>query len=421
MRILWQLQLSNYYNGKFSLSGDSNWTTFIAKAKQLLKRDPNIKFDIIMPSIVHCTEDYYSQLRDEGLAFSTSVWAIDIIPNALATRYDFNYDQMFNHFSGVAPGITHVYINDPSLLGNYMAMFLNYKWPRPKFIVQCHFLDSPNTRIVPADASYWWRTVEACEKADLMVWHCASQEEFFFGELANVLRDDYIDANFSHSTVWKSGHSTELLDTPVNPLKIRFDTKLLDHNSKVVWVPNRIGGLGISLDYTNNGRFMFEEVQKVQGDFVVYAGNPSQKISNSLLAQHCAKYVELLSVALTTDEYKLLTQRADIVVALYTEDTNGGIAVLEAIHYGAVPLMPDIYEYKQYFDAVDWPHEFRVAPDLSNVAEVLQLLLDNLDTLRPYVKRLQGVIKRMYSFESTTERFYQKLTSLTKGFDRRLD
>lgn len=411
MRILWQLQLSNYNNGRFNLSGDSNWTVFLSKASQLIKLNPDIHIDVLLPLWGTCDTDYYHELMIHGLTGSVDVIQVNIARNALVTRYDFPFNTYLTAIS-TAYNYDVVYINDPCLSGNFRAVFQTIGY-MPKFISQCHFLDTPFMAIVPETVSYWHRTIEACVKSDLFIWHCESQEEFFQQELQYQFTPEFIENLMEKSFVWKSGHSLKFLQTEPNINDMNLKALPLEHNTKIVWVPNRVGGLGISLDYTNNGKFLFEEVNKLErDDFVVLAGNPNQKIPNTQIAELCAKYYYIKDGALNADEYLQLTRSADVVVALYTEDTNGGIAVLEAIHYGAVPLMPNIYEYRTYFDAVDWPAEFRVAEDLSDVAEVLDRILDNLDLLAPYVERMGKYIDENFSIEATTNEFYERLTSL---------
>jgi glycosyltransferase involved in cell wall biosynthesis len=201
-----------------------------------------------------------------------------------------------------------------------------------------------------------------------------------------------------------------MLNEPINMHNIRFDISLIPHSTTVVWVPNRIGGLGRSFDYTNNGRFLFDELPKVKSKgFVVICGNPSQKITNDEIAGCVPEYVKLVPGALNYDEYKWCTQRADIVVALYDKDTNGGIAVLEAMHHGAMPLMLDINEYSRYFDDLNFPYNPR-AKSLDDVAQAFDnLMLWKDEKAMSYIRTAMPNAIKKYSVEESTKQFVKEL------------
>lgn len=407
-KILWQLQLSNYdTSGRFILTADSNWQIFTQKAREMIKVDPNISIDVLVPLAQNCLENV-SDLTSQ-LAPQVNVIHVPIIPNALVTRYDFDWKHISEKLGESLRDYTHVYINDPMLLRHYKALFYVNKC-KPKFVLQTHFLDSPVARIVDDEISYWHGTVEACLKADLCFWHCDSMKLVF----EEAIRKDYaqhiVDALSKKSAVWKDGYSiTEICDD-VNMSNIRFKTD--EFNDKIViWVPNRIGGLGKSFDYTNNGKFLFEIVPEVwkqrNKDFVVIAGNPNQKISNDELAKNCPAYLKLIDGPVNRDEYRWLSRRADIVVGLYTNDTNGGLASLESIEFGAIPYFPNVYEYKVYFDHANWPQDLRVAPDLSNAALVLNNLLDSFSNgslPMDAFNKLQSFVRSYAAYEHTTRK-----------------
>lgn len=412
MHILWQLQLSNYFanegeDSKFSLTGDSNWTVFISKAKAMLELDPTIKFDIVMPENWKCHEDYLVLLIEHGIAHAVNVIQLDIMCSALSTRYDFDYVQLESDLAVNAEKYTHVYINDPCLTANYMSVFNSFGL-RPKYITQCHFLNTPSNPLVPTDVSYWWRTVEAYFKSDLMIWHSEAQENEFFAALSHC---GVLHADITKSFVWKSGHSIAGCNRIICMDNLRFDPDVLENGKPIVWLPNRIGGLGKSFDYTNNGAFMFD-TDFADLDFIIVAGNPSQKISNDELAEQEPRYMKLVDGALNLDEYTYLSRRADIVVALYTKDSNGGIAVLEAIHNNVIPMMTNVNEYKKYFDSVNWPFWARVGSGLNNTADVLHELLTNRDVFQHYTDAVKRYVDEHMSLEATTKLFMERLTRL---------
>jgi hypothetical protein len=401
MRWLWQLQLSNQFNGKFSLTGDSNWTTFVMKARELRKHNPAFRVTVVTPCNHQIHEDVSQELMKHGLNEFVVQLECWVPTNAVLSRYHFDIADWTATLMSTYPHI--VYINDPCLVGNIRALLTQLKL-KSFLISQCHFLDSPQVPLVPVDCTYWNRTVEATEKADLNIWHCQTQA---------LEWADLHPFNHHKSVVWKSGHSTTMLDEPINMNNLRFDYASIPHGARVVWVPNRIGGLGKSFDYTNNGRFLFDELPKVKNkDFIVLCGNPSQKITNQELTALVPQYMELVPGAMNYDEYKWCTQRADIVVSLYDKDSNGGIAVLEAIYHGAIPLMPDINEYSRYFSDANFPYGPRVNGELSDIAETLDCLQVWMDEpAMPTIRsKLQEAISQ-YSIENSTKNFYEALNA----------
>lgn len=414
-KILWQLQLSCYdANGKFVLTADSNWQIFATNVSQIAKLDSTVMIDVILPDVDQCLEDPRMLLNDLGVGEQVSFIRIPIIPNAPATRFDFPYSLLLKLLSPLS-SYTHVYINDPLLLPHYKALFHLNKG-KPKFILQTHFLDSPMARVVDPELSYWYGTVEACDKSDLFFWHCNSMQNVFKQALQMEFLPAVVDRLMKKSDVWKAGYSIDEIRKPIRPTKLRFDPQELEGKT-VVWVPNRVGGLGKSFDYTNNGKFLFEivpEIWKRRQDFVVIAGNPNQKISNDELAAACPAYKKLVAGIVNRDEYRWLSQRADIVVGLYTNDTNGGLASLESIEFNALPLFPDIFEYKVYFDAVNWPQECRVAPEMTNIVSVFSRIIDcaKNQSLVSKQRELRTFIRQYAAYENTTGVWLNKLLSL---------
>lgn len=421
VHILWQLQLSvANLDKKFILTADSNWQIFVTKAINMVKVNPDIEITALVPYSKQCVERPWDLLVEHGLTKNVHIAEIPINVNPLATRYDFPWD-VINAALGLGATrdcshhlsrFTHVYINDPMLLRHYKALFYVEK-QKPKFIVQTHFLDSPSGRIADDDISYWNGTFEAVEKADVALWHCDSMNEVFSNDAcADFSRERALNA-IMKCEVWKDGYSIDEIRKPVVMANVRFDLEKAVQGKKIVWIPNRVGGLGRSFDYTNNGKFMFEivpELWKRRQDFVVIAGNPNQKISNDELAKLCPAYVKLIDSAPNRDEYRYLSAKADIVVALYLNDTNGGLASLESMEASdgkVMPLFPNVNEYKTYFDSVSFPDEFRVNDDLSNTVDVLDRLLDVSNS--ELTKELLNFVRYYAAYEYTTPKMMDYL------------
>lgn len=381
-RLLWQLQFSCYdTHGKFIFTGDSNWQVMVTKLLYMLRENSELTVVALVPEWRERGENPHILIKEVlgELVDRVKLVCVPIYPNALRTRFDFPYTEYARaikreHDRGK---FTHVYMNDPMLTRHFRALFLVEKLGSPTFITQTHFLDSPSSKIVPAECSYWHGTVEGNLKSDVCLWHCDSMQEFFLSELAIDYNDRIVKQIAKKSAVWKSGYSIDEINRSVSLRDLRFK---LPNDKHIVFVPNRIGGLGKSFDYTNNGRFMFEWANALyerRQDFVVVAGNPSQKILNDELAEHCKPYIKIVPTTVTRNEYRHICAASDVVVALYTTDTNGGLAALEAIDLGCTPLLPNVYEYKKYFDAVKWPKDLRINPNLSDVVDVLDRILDN--------------------------------------------
>lgn len=415
-KILWQLQLSNYTKeGKFVLSADSNWQIFITKALELIKIDENIKIDVLLPELEDCLESPIKALYDLGISLkNVHPIFIPIQANALATRYDFPWKIILEKIKSEIDLYTHVYINDPLLLPHYKALFYINTKNKPKWVLQTHFLDSPMARVVDDEISYWHGTIEACTKADVFLWHCKTMQNIFKEALLKEHNNNFVESLMKKSDVWKDGYSIAEIRKSVDMNNVRFNLTDKCGTKTIIWVPNRVGGLGKSFDYTNNGKFLFEivpELWKKRQDFVVLAGNPNQKISNDEIEKNCPAYVKLVDGPLNRDEYRYLSQCADIVVGLYTNDTNGGLASLEAIEFGAVPFFPDIFEYKVYFDEVNWPAELRINPTLENAHITLDNLLNSMysDEINNKMDFMMSFIRKYSSYESTTQEMFNKL------------
>lgn len=413
--ILFQLQLSTYtLDGKFILTADSNWQIFITKVINMIKIDRQILIDVLIPNRQQCLEDPYSLIKNLGLENNITLIEIPIEPNALKTRYDFPYNKIAQilNLENKVINYTHVYINDPMLLRHYKALFFLTK-KAPKFILQIHFLDSPHYKIAPDEVNYWLGTVEAIKKSDVTLFHCNSMYNVFEAELKNEFNESIVPEILSKCDVWKDGYSIDEIRKPIDMNNVRFNVKDLE-NKTIIWVPNRVGGLGKSFDYTNNGAFLLEkipELWKIRQDFVVLAGNPNQKISNEQLKELCPAYYYFNFGAINRDEYRWISQRTDIVVGLYGIDTNGGLASLESIEFNAIPLFTNCYEYKHYFDIVNWPEDLRVHISLNDCVNVLSHLLDVYKTDKIQIKRklLKEYIQLYAAYEFTTAFAVKKL------------
>lgn len=417
-RILIQLQLSNYdTQGRFILEADSGYQMMFGRIREFLRLLPGVSIDVIGPNRKNLLTQPEGINPDIFASGKVNWIEIDIIPNALATRYDFNFEQIADRLNLSQHKIDNniakydvVYINDPMLLRNYKALFLLKAGYKPKFVVHSHFIDNPECPKFPTEASLWLGQCEAAIQADYNFWQCESAMNVFFDSMGKTYNSEVVEAVRAKSMPYDDGYSADETQT-INYKNIRFDLDRFNelHSKAIIFVPNRIGGKGRSSDYTNCGKFMFEllpKLRQVRDDFVVITGNPSQKFSNEELNAMCKDYghINLVDGTLNRDEYKFVLENTDIVLALYDQDTYGGTASREAIELGAWPLWLDCNEYKSISQEANYA--FKIKPDFSDFVEVASDLIDyifNFTRNRKILHRnLRNVVYDKCSYEMTT-------------------
>lgn len=342
-----------------------------------------------------------------------------ILPNALATRYDFNWEEISSalmlpeHRKDVDRRFDVMYINDPMLLRNYMALFHVVGGYQPRFFVHSHFIDEPRRPKFPKEASLWLGQCEAAIRANYNFWQCESAMNVFFDEMRRWYSDATVANVLNKSTAWDDGYSISEITSKIELRNLRFSINAWNEmtaGKTVVFVPNRIGGRGRSSDYTNCGKFVFDvlpELHRRRQDFVVITGNPSQKFSNDELHAECAVngHINLVPNAFTRDEYRFVANNSDIVVGLYNVDAYGGTAARECVDMGAWPLWIDNFEYASIAREAGY-EEYLARPDMSNIVDKMEKLMNDIDnqpgTLRRLQRDLKAVVRQRCSYESTT-------------------
>src|SRR5579875_2843930 len=107
MRLLVQTKLSNinYKHNQFDLACDSGWQMVMGRVREMLRLNPDLQIDVMgpkidqlvdKPSIVNHSLDWnylyaYVDPTVEGRGRLNYIQH-QIVPNALATRYDLNFD-----------------------------------------------------------------------------------------------------------------------------------------------------------------------------------------------------------------------------------------------------------------------------------------------------------------------------------------
>lgn len=398
-RLLVQTQLSNYdTNGKFILECDSGYQMVMGRVREMLERNPELYVDVMLPN----EDQLHTQAED--VSFDLSEEYCDgnkndelrlrflhskIIPNAIATRFDFDWISVVTQLNlgmqkiNQAPKYDAVYVNDPLQLRNLKAAFQVVAGYQPKFFVHSHFIDNPSCPKFPKETSMWLGQCEAAIRADWNFWQCESSMNVFFDEMKDFFAPAIVEYVKAKSTPWDDGYSRAEITLAPDEKNVRFDVDKLikwkEEGKTIIFVPNRIGGRGVSSDYTNCGKFMFDilpELHKKRQDYVVIAGNPSQKFKNSDLERECGPngYVNLVPDALTRDEFKVVASYADIAVGLYDQDSYGGTAARECIELGCLPLWIDNYEYSAI--AREARCDFFLArKDFSDLVDTIEMIM----------------------------------------------
>lgn len=444
MRMLIQLQLSNYTpQGQFDLACDSGWQMCVGRAREMLKLDKNLFIDLLGPErfqLITEPESINSDVFETGRLNYIEQY---VMPNAPATRYDFNFEHVVlrlnlkEHRKNLALKYDVILINDPCLLVHFRAAFHLYAGYLPKMICHSHFVDVPSNPKFPTEISLWMGQMEAALKADYNFWQCESALQEFLVEMKKWM-PKHVKVVKAKSSAWDDGYSIEEMNLPINMVNVRFDTEAFQRTivgKTVIFVPNRIGGGGRSSDYTQCGRFMFDVLPELwkrrtddgqkECDFVVIAGNPNQKFSNDELDAKCGRYgyLQLVSGTFNRDEYRWLAHElgktAQLALGWYTQDTFGGTASRELLDSGMMPVWVDMFEYSSIAEEVAKAHlpvtEYLCCSDFSNAVDVLNSLID-LDVRHriKFAEEYQRIVRARSSFEVTTPIAYEMIKKIVK-------
>lgn len=393
-RLLVQTQLSNYTaDGLFILECDSGWQMAANRVRTLLQLVPDLRVDVTGPSrhqLITQPEALVPEFKSPSIRYISHY----VPPNALLSRHHFNTEDLRplakNSYDAA-------YINDPMHFRNFKALLAD---KCKLYAVHNHFVDNPSCPKFPAEMSLWLGQCEAVRRADVNFWQCESALHAFEGDYGYKAPKSF---------VWDDGYSIAEITSPANMRNIRFDSTVLAKRP-IIFVPNRVGGRGVSSDYTNCGKFLFEILPQLRATnlpFSVVAGNPSQKFSNKQLVDECG-VLPLTLDAFTRDEYKCIAASSSIVVALYDKDTYGGTAVRECIEVGCLPLWLECNEYESISKEAEYP--FLCKTNFSDVASIAaQLLTLSAADRTKYSSKLRAVVRRRCAIEHTTKDAAEKM------------
>lgn len=423
MKLLAQLQLSNYDScGTWICECDSGFQMVFGRIREMLKLNPELRIDVIGPRRSTLRTQPEDILPDLFASNRVNWIEIDIIANALATRYEFNFSQVGDALKLSDPQHERydaVYINDPMLLRHYKALFLLVGKYLPRYYVHSHFIDNEEVPKFPKEASLWLGQCEAAIKADFNFWQCESAMNVFFESMAKQFQPSIVDAVRAKSLPWDDGFSASEINVPVDMFNVRFtqeEWKAKTQGKIVLFFPNRISPS--SGDYTNGMKFMFELLPKLRSrrqDFVVVCGNPNQKFSNAELEEKCGKdgYVSLTPDVFNRDEYKFVAARSDIALGLYNADAYGGTAARECVELGCMPQWLDNFEYSSLAREAGVEEYVLARPDFSDFVDVLDRIMSMTRPQRQDInQRLKSVVRQRCSYEETTHKAMQKMDLL---------
>lgn len=389
----------------------------VGRIRELLKLRQNLSITITGPKRTELKTQPEKVSPDVMLDPRVEYAAIDLIPNALATRFDFNLAQIAKVLrldkqknKSEAP-FDVVYMNDPMHLRNFCAMFALHGAKRPRFVVHSHFIDNPECPKFPTDASLWLGQLEAAQRADWNFWQCSSAYNVFLQSAKQFLSARQIGVISKKSSPWDDGYSAAEMQTEPNLCNVRFDVnelKRLAAQELIVFVPNRVGGKGRSSDYTNCGKFLFDILPQLRASsdikFSVIAGNPSQKFTNEELAKMCGT-ISLVPDSFNRDEMKVVMKHSSIIVGLYDQDAYGGTASREGIELGCAPLWIRNYEYARIALAAGYMNNL-CSPDFSDIVDganrLMRKIKSNDDTFNRSKAELKRIVREQCSFEQTT-------------------
>ena len=408
-------QMSNYdINGYYHLACDSGAQMVIGRVRVLLDLDKDLEIHVIVPRKVKETPlEVYPDLKQ----FSDRLFFINInlTDNALANRYDFSWNDMRDEFhlqcARPLSQFTHVFINDPMRLRAWKAFFLLNAKTRPRYVVHSHFVDVPSCPKFPEEASLWLGQCEAAIKADFNFWQCQSALDQFSEDFSKTYKQEVLDGVLLKSQPWDDGYSQDEILSGVNYDNISFDCtefKKKTEGKIVVFVPNRVGGMGRSSDYTNCGKFLAEVPkllhERARGSFVFIAGNPNGKISNQELFDLYGEYgfLKLKDTQFNRDEYKWIARNSHIAVGLYDADCYGGTAARELVELGVWPVWLNVNEYKRLSHASGYTVGMTETLDPKDIATAMIAVSYKHSEHDSNFLSLQRANRMSCSYESTT-------------------
>ena len=454
MRLLVQTQLSNinYQHNKFDLACDSGWQMVLGRVREMLRLNPDLQIDVMGPRVFGVYDENASQVVQKPSEVNPDLdWHylyayVDptkenrgrlnyighkIVPNALATRYDCDFE-MLGKIIGIPNHKAHpelkydaVYVNDPMQLRNLKAMFYLYGGYQPRFYVHSHFVDVPEVPKFPQECSLWLGQCEAALRADYNFWQCESSMLQFQDSMGKWFTQDVVDDVRAKSMPWDDGYSSGEISMLVDQSNVRFtsDEWHAKTNGKcVLFFPNRISPS--SGDYTNGMKFMFEVLPKLRErrqDFVVVCGNPNFKFSNKELEEKCGAngYIKLTDDTLNRDEYKYVGTNSDLALGLYNVDPYGGTAARELVELGCMPVWLDNYEYASLAREARVEKYVLGKPDLSDLVDLLDRSIGRVmcasreQTRKDINESLLKVVRARCSYESTTPAAMRRMGLLT--------
>jgi hypothetical protein len=164
-KILFDLQISSYSsdNSVPLIESDSNWLFTSAIIEELKKHghDCAILIGWNWPFFKTPCRFYFTEYRETEL-----------------DRYFMNFDDITSVLNDFEPDI--LWTNDPCRVGAYRAVFPG------KIIAYNHWIDNPADPKMPPQKTYYYRQIEAFQKADYCLFNSAFGKKMFEDGLVNI-------------------------------------------------------------------------------------------------------------------------------------------------------------------------------------------------------------------------------------------
>lgn len=394
MKILYVLQQSIYGNdGKWkSLDSNINMMVGLFEALRQTSRWQDLQIDIVIGKLSDFSDisSFDELFKDDHVKFIECNFPVDAFTNRQHFDVFFWKPLIDKDYDIVISNITEQSRNLKTLIETLKK--------KTKLVTQCFWIDCPTIgeAKVPESYSYDWRQIDGYECSDLCVFTCESTREAFSENARNKILGYYIDNIIDKSAIWDFGFSV----TEAEKYRVAKPTK----GKKTILFLNRLSGI----NYTHHVEFIdaINKIAKYRNDFEVVFTNPSGKIEQSWLNEHCAN-VRLINSPLSRKDYWELLYTSDISFHGYTTERMGGCANTESIYCGNIVIMPQVYEYARR-GGNNYPFYIDKNINSENIAYVLNKALNSkhYDTSSMQLRNLNS------SFEGQSEAILDSLYEL---------
>lgn len=372
---------------KLFIDKDGNFLvlrTMIKHLLQYLHRQPipnkRITIKVLVPLVGNREQGgFFSELENVAsisnlitLDFQNMPWKLSPIHN----RYHFDIDQWDAQLS-----ISDIVFNNiPEITRNMRAILGDRKIPIVNFHHFCDYIQEDKLVTSWQNGnlfSYFWRQLDGYISGDFNVFNCAESRrgwhEAINYALSEVQALSTIRENCDFITTYTDvlGYIDSQTEAYFPELTALFNSRITESMytnwDKVIrlFMNDNIKGECIMTNPSHDKGI--RAIKKVLGDTflndytneIVYIDDDSFEVLRSPNGK-----LKIVSDKLTRQQYLKLAGMCQLAINLYENERYGGIAIREAIGYGAsFPIVPDIFSYKKWFS--DFDGGFDKVDDLS--------------------------------------------------------